>query len=238
MSKLDQTTWVITLSNTGKKNDSPSLGDPNNIDDILPDPYKTADCHIFVANGNTVRLPILADDPDNCPAIFVAVDGVEVTPIIANDGGEYDADYWTVSAEENQKIHAIFDWNNFSARQDWFSDILQFGLNSETGKRNQLYSGHHAFWNMSANPAIISNLDTSNLTSMELMFWYARAFNQDISGWDTSNVTSMNYMFYYASVFNQDLSQWCVSLIPNVPTEFDKYTDAWTDPRPVWGTCP
>lgn len=43
----------------------------------------------------------------------------------------------------------------------------------------------------------ISNLDTSNLTSMGSMFnGCTNLTSVDLSGWDTSNVTSMNSMFY------------------------------------------
>ena len=61
--------------------------------------------------------------------------------------------------------------------------------------------------------------------------------NQDIGGWDTSNVTDMSYMFYVADIFNQDLSGWCVSNVYNW-SGFDHGATDWTDPKPVWGTCP
>jgi surface protein len=240
-----------------------------NIDDILPAPYETADCHVFIANGNNVQLPIPADDPDNCPAIFVAVDGVEVTPTHVDEnepGSDNDEDrFWSVPATENQIIHAIFDWDNSKfLLQDWFSNILQFGLNSETGKRNQLKIGKYAFVFMEANPKAICNLDTSNLTNMNRMFgscsdfnenllWdtsnvtdmfsmfaYALAFNQDISGWDTSKVEGMGGMFQNASDFNQNLSQWCVSKIGSKPNSFDLSSgfEGRVRIQPDWGKCP
>ncbi len=84
----------------------------------------------------------------------------------------------------------------------------------------------------------IGGWDTSNVTDMELMFYDASAFNGNIGGWDTSSVTDMNWMFRDASAFNQDLSGWCVTLIPSEPTNFDTGATSWTEPRPVWGTCP
>jgi len=48
----------------------------------------------------------------------------------------------------------------------------------------------------------------------------------------------MSEMFRSASAFNQDLSGWCVTLIPNVPVEFDTGSALTVANRPVWGTCP
>ena len=85
----------------------------------------------------------------------------------------------------------------------------------------------------------ISGWDTSSVKDMCYMFESATSFNQNIDTWDTSNVTDMSGMFYDASAFNQDLSGWCVSQIPwPGPTDFDTGATSWTEPRPVWGTCP
>jgi hypothetical protein len=199
--------------------------------------YYEKDCHIFVANGYEIKLPIPADDPDNCPAVFVAVNGVEVTPTIPNDLDEWTDPYWTFPASDGNLIHAIFDWDNSATQsQDWFSDILQFGLNSETGKRNQLNNGWCAFLGMSdANPTAIIDLDISNVTDMHFMFGYS-PFNQPIGEWDTSNVTDMARMFKSSS-FNQDISQWCVSKITSKPIDFDLDSgfEGETSKQPQWG---
>lgn len=84
----------------------------------------------------------------------------------------------------------------------------------------------------------IGGWDTSKVTDMNNMFYHAEVFNQDIGGWNVSNVTDMNNMFYSAYVFNQDLSLWCVSNISSRPYNFDGNANAWTLPKPVWGTCP
>lgn len=83
----------------------------------------------------------------------------------------------------------------------------------------------------------ISRWDTSKVVYMWAMFQDALVFNQDIGGWDTSNVTDMDNMFEGASVFNQDLSNWCVKPAPG-NEDFDTGASSWTEPRPVWGTCP
>ena len=84
----------------------------------------------------------------------------------------------------------------------------------------------------------ITGWDMSNVTNMAFMFADCRAFNQDISGWNVSNVTQMHSMFWSAYKFNQDLSKWCVTNITSYPNGFASKANAWTQPKPVWGTCP
>jgi len=79
--------------------------------------------------------------------------------------------------------------------------------------------------------------DTSNVTTMERMFFAASAFNQALGGWNTSNVRNMGAMFEGATLFNQDLSTWDVASICE-PDLFDAGANAWSEPRPNWGSCP
>lgn len=77
-----------------------------------------------------------------------------------------------------------------------------------------------------------------NMTDLSYMFKDSTLFNSDISFWDVKDVVNMDYFLSNCSSFNQDLSGWCVSNIPSEPIEFSLNTNAWTLPKPIWGTCP
>jgi hypothetical protein len=77
------------------------------------------------------------------------------------------------------------------------------------------------------------------VTDIDFMFLDAASINDpNIALWDVSNVTSMFGTFYNSLGFNQDLSNWCVSGFPSEPSEFSQGATSWTQPKPVWGTCP
>ena len=84
----------------------------------------------------------------------------------------------------------------------------------------------------------LSNWEISVVNNTESMFRGTLRFNRSIATWDVSNITNMNGMFADSASFNQDLSGWCVSHFSAEPDDFDSGADAWTEPRPVWGTCP
>jgi len=93
----------------------------------------------------------------------------------------------------------------------------------------------------------IGGWNTSGVTSMREMFYEASGFNQPLGAWDVSivnNSNGMEGMFRDATGYNQDLSSWCVSHIESKPSRFDTQgpfsnpIHGWTEPRPVWGTCP
>lgn len=83
-----------------------------------------------------------------------------------------------------------------------------------------------------------SGWSTSNVTDMSDLFRDASLFNQQIGFWDTSAVTNMSGAFAGAAAFNRDLSGWCVPLIGAEPDQFDDGAATWSQPRPLWGSCP
>ena len=193
-----------------------------NIDSLLPNPYITEDCHLFIANENPVNFPI----PNGSSPIFVVVDGVHRGYLTEVKGKVYNG----------STIYAIFDWDNAAElSQNWFSEIRQFGSRSPGGEPaeyvnppalpsgripEQLKTGNRAFYGMKANPEIISNLDVSNVTDMFKIFQNTTTFSRSLNDWDTSNVTNMNNVFQFASVFNSDISNWNVSKVLSMNNMF------------------
>ena len=110
-----------------------------------------------------------------------------------------------------------------------------FGELTDTSKvtiMNSMFLQAHYF-----NGLMEGNWDTSKVTDMKWMFRNSRDFNQDISNWDTSSVTDMEAFMVNNKAFNQDLSEWCVNPEP-WHDKFDAGAPQWTEPKPVWGTCP
>lgn len=67
-----------------------------------------------------------------------------------------------------------------------------------------------------------SNLDTSNLTSMNSMFAYAYNLKTvDLSGWNTSNVTDMGSMFSQCPIKELDLSNFNTSNVTSLASMFN-----------------
>ena len=187
------------------------------LEKFLPSPYTEEDCHIFIANGKTVNIPT----PDGA-AVFISVNKVEVTSS-------------SITPAAGDIIHAIFDWDNKnSKKQDWFSDILQFGLNSVTGVRNQLKDGKYAFYYMEANPEKIKDLNVSNVQSMLRCLSFTTSFNQDIGRWDVSNVPDTRSMFYGAEAFNQDIGGWNVSSVTDMNSMFRDMSSPFNHPLGAW----
>ena len=169
------------------------------------------------------------------------------------------------------KVIADFVWNNHvkipGMMTSALSGILGQLLRVEKIKDNQIADAYQAFGVYGSKlTSIPSDLDISNLTSLEMMFWNCFSFNQDISGWDTSKITNMDNMFLSARAFNQDLTSWDVSKVTDEdaasrkrvpatkkPYGFDIDAGAWTGAgkgpdrsgrpegdrnwgRPLWGT--
>ena len=53
-----------------------------------------------------------------------------------------------------------------------------------------------------------NDIDTSDITSMELLFNDNKTFNGDITGWNVSSARNMRNMFYGAKSFNQPIGDW------------------------------
>ncbi len=134
----------------------------------------------------------------------------------------------------------IGGWDTSSVTDMSFMFFLasSFNQNISGWDTSSVTDMNRMFYGALAFNQTIGSWDTSSVTDMSFMFTLASSFNQDISGWDTSSVTDMSFMFFLASSFNQDLSGWCVTNIPSEPDYFDTGATSWTEPRPVWGTCP
>ncbi|ENE8479361.1 BspA family leucine-rich repeat surface protein [Listeria monocytogenes] len=76
------------------------------------------------------------------------------------------------------------------------------------------------FRNSAATSLDLSNLDTSNVTSMRQMFYSNAATSLDLSNFDTSKVTDMYYMFAASAATSLDLSNWDTSNVINMESMF------------------
>lgn len=125
-------------------------------------------------------------------------------------------------------------------------DGVMFGIEAPTKliswgkeiKGTRWDSKSFEIWPLSTDFVEVPSTLPAWMTSLEDFFKDSPSFNQDISAWDTANVKNMDYMMLRAESFNQDLSSWCVPLISSAPTNFATFADAWTLPKPIWGTCP
>lgn len=79
--------------------------------------------------------------------------------------------------------------------------------------------------------------DVSNVMNFDGCFAFNSYNDPSLVGWNTKNAYLMSNMFLNNPAINQDLSVWCVPNIPSLPAGFDTGATAWTQPRPVWGTC-
>ena len=65
-----------------------------------------------------------------------------------------------------------------------------------------------------------NDIDTSDITSMELLFNDNKTFNGDITGWNVSSVRNMRSMFYGATSFNQPIGDWEFPKVKNMNRMF------------------
>ena len=141
-----------------------------------------------------------------------------------------------------------WDTSNVDNMNGLFSEASEFNQDIGNWDTSKVGEFTNMFRDAIAFNQDIGSWDTSNVRIMGWMFDGAIAFNQDIGGWDTSSVVSftdsnnfelgMGRMFYNATTFNQDLSGWCVTNFSAEPTLFKIGANAWSLPKPEWGTCP
>lgn len=81
----------------------------------------------------------------------------------------------------------------------------------------------------------LNKWDTQNVTNMIETFDHAMEFNQPLNQWDTSKVTSMASMFYRCLLFNQPLNNWNTSNVTNMQEMF-KIADTFNQPLDNWKT--
>ena len=81
-----------------------------------------------------------------------------------------------------------------------------------------LFTGYTCNFLFDNKTDIISDWDTSNVTTMRTMFGSAKYFNQQLN-WKTSKVTDMSFMFAHCDDFNQPL-YWDVSNVKKMTYMF------------------
>lgn len=81
----------------------------------------------------------------------------------------------------------------------------------------------------------VTNLDTSNVTSLKGTFYKATNFNQAIGSWDVSKVTDFSWLFYLTQQFNQPLNDWDMSSATTLMSMFS-FAKAYNQPVDKWNT--
>ncbi len=207
---------------TSEPSGEPSSEDIDNDGDGVPE---SEDCD---DNNTTLGSNIKDTDCDGAvDPFYIAANGRTVICGQANVGDTGILNGITYTKRNREQLEQLIEdeeWNN--------SQQIENTCTSDITDMYRMFRYTESF------NQDIGSWDTSNVTDMSSMFYYAESFNQDIGSWDTSNVTEMSYMFYSALSFNQDLSGWCVSNISTLPTQFDLNANNWTEPQPIWGTCP
>lgn len=119
------------------------------------------------------------------------------------------------------------------------TEIVQWGLGKRLDYRNTFQYNTAIAVTATDQPRFYTH---SSAKYAESMFYNWKGNNvQGIENWNMSmipNTLGMTSMFQLASNFNQDLSKWCVTNISTKPSNFDTGATAWTQPKPIWGTCP
>lgn len=177
--------------------------------------------------------------------------GVTNTQLMFRDATSFDSpiDQWDVSSVTNM-LGMFFNAASFN------QDISSWDVTSVTNMA-EMFRGATSFnqiinsWDVISVTTMagmfrdatsfnktINGWNVTSVTNMARMFRGATSYDADLNFWNVENVTNFDEMFRDATSFNRDLSYWCVPLITEAPTDFDLGATAWTEPRPVWGTCP
>lgn len=119
-----------------------------------------------------------------------------------------------------------FKNNKFLKRVD------QFGEGFHIDTANGLFEGCDLL------ETISNDLSTGRIEDFRRAFANTPNFIGGAASFNTQNAFDMDSMFENAIKYNEDLSGWCVPYIANKPPNFDEGATAWTESRPVWGTCP
>lgn len=203
----------------------PLVGDDGKV-------YEQLDCHkltVLASSASAINLPCTYSP-------LIMVNGRRI--VVTRSAMEEELGYPTARYEEfehedkgkvsrlnvdyefevGDEILFVGDWVNFNADLAKVS-IDRIGLNSATGKRNQVAMGWKAFANAVDCNIPAANLDISNLDDFEQMF-YNSNFNGNINHWDVSNVTNMKYMFQSAGMYSQPMDTWDVSSVADVTGMF------------------
>lgn len=104
---------------------------------------------------------------------------------VIDDSGKLTIESGTLESYSNTRLPA---WYNYA--DNITSVVVNSGVSTSSGCNN-LFSGLRNCTSMS-----LSNLNTSNATTMDRMFYNCRSLSSlDVSGFDTSKVTTMSSMF-------------------------------------------
>ena len=170
----------------------------------------------------------------NCSKFNQNINGWDVSNVQTMDFMFYNCSVF------NQPLN---NWNveKVQSTRWMFVQAHQFNQNLNSWNPISLTDSHRMFSGMDNFNQPLNDWNTSSFRDVSRMFSNCKNFNQPLdnwNNWNTAGFTNMDYMFNGASDFNQDLSMWCVSQFGEKPDGFDNSTSSWTEPKPVWGTCP
>lgn len=198
-----------------------------------PGPWDGADATYHVIVSNAARFKVIGQDK-----IYNLADQTEASTIDA--AGEWVITGVNTKFTSNYDIWdfgALTDTSNVTDMSNMFYDCFDFNSDISNWNTSNVTNMNNMFYNAEQFNSDISSWQVGNVKDMYHMFDSAAKFNSAIGNWDVGNVEDMDYMFSYATVFNQNLSGWCVDPEPT-HVNFDNSARGWTEPRPVWGTCP